>query len=766
MLIAFLVSACGGSGGGDSGGVSQHSAVSVSELNELLEQQGIDVPGLEPGGPYPIPETRTLQWPADFPATIRAGLTDTVFVEGLPLQAAYWFDVALPEAVDSEDVTLFVLNSDIENQSGGAVCYGDPDCIGTVTSGRISLQLVSFASGAATLSITPSATPALINEGSEANPVLLTVSSTQLLHTGTVGGVRTSQGGLQSGRSFYRLNDLQIGQRYSIMLSDPSDNDPELLFDTDSMRCDPSYSGSLRCVLIAGASELEFSVDGGHSLFGASFTIAVSLVSVADAFEGSWHDPLTLMLADSDDQYHLGRSDRYSSYYRLTGLDANRRYQLLMSGSTAPARLKLNSPQTSEAVYAPQCRAIDDVGGSGDQHCLIENVSETYFRVESVEADAQFLLSIITGPGDEGSPVTPLALQLNDSRLSHHGSVNRDSFYRIAGLTPGLMYLLQINAGTSFPAFALSTGSGEEIDCLQRGVTDCIFTALDDLLEVTVSDADSDIGEQFLISVLPIDPGDTVRPAPYQQDMDLDSLALPLAGTVSDWFSQYTVTGLNPDQYYLASIRDRSETMSFAAWPNTASGILCNISLHGGTENGCLTQAGSDGELRIRVGGDSGGQFSIDVTPAAVMQSDYQSRDTPIVIADNSPTAAVSSINVPDTQTVEFIEVVVLIQHGYTQDLNLRLQSPDGRMITLADHVAGTTFGHTVFSDLAGNRAPSEFTSHVLQHYRPGEPLHPLRGINAAGIWRLHVGDDSDSNRSDAQGGALLEWGLRFIGQP
>jgi len=213
VLVALALVGCGGGGGsGNPAGVD----TSADILNLIPNNIGDigDLEDLVTGNP--TPSIRTLVWPGDFPADLQAGLTDPVFVSGLPLQTAYDFDVTLPATVDGERTTLFVLNLSEDQQFGGPVCYGDPSCTGTVTLSTVSLQLVSFDAGTASIDIRPSSTPALVNEGTVTAPVSLVFSGDQLSYSGTVGASRSTQDQITSGQSFYRLSNLSVGKRYEL----------------------------------------------------------------------------------------------------------------------------------------------------------------------------------------------------------------------------------------------------------------------------------------------------------------------------------------------------------------------------------------------------------------------------------------------------------------------------------------------------------------------------------------------------------------------
>ena len=216
MVLALLfVSGCGGSEG-----VGNPQSLTTPDGTTIQIPDSIDLsPPDGVGNTLGTPSIRTLAWPGDFPANIRSGLTDTIMVTGLQTQSAYDFDVTLPPSVDVDETQLFVLNLSEDQQVGGAVCTGDPDCTGTVIHNTVTLQLVSFDSGDATISITPSAEPALINRGSRDNPVPLTLANDQQSFPGTVGAAVQTQQQVSRGQSFYRINGLDQTSRYEIELN-------------------------------------------------------------------------------------------------------------------------------------------------------------------------------------------------------------------------------------------------------------------------------------------------------------------------------------------------------------------------------------------------------------------------------------------------------------------------------------------------------------------------------------------------------------------
>ena len=86
-LAVLYLTACGGSDSSRQSGVSLTpdsviqqlgSPVDIGDIGDITDIVNIDVPN--PGFQEPL--VRTLNWPADFPADIRAGLTDTVLIKG------------------------------------------------------------------------------------------------------------------------------------------------------------------------------------------------------------------------------------------------------------------------------------------------------------------------------------------------------------------------------------------------------------------------------------------------------------------------------------------------------------------------------------------------------------------------------------------------------------------------------------------------------------------------------------------------------------
>ncbi|HSK61715.1 MAG TPA: proprotein convertase P-domain-containing protein [Actinomycetospora sp.] len=112
-----------------------------------------------------------------------------------------------------------------------------------------------------------------------------------------------------------------------------------------------------------------------------------------------------------------------------------------------------------------------------------------------------------------------------------------------------------------------------------------------------------------------------------------------------------------------------------------------------------------------------------------------------VAIPDASTTGVTDGVVLDGSGTVQNVHLQASITHPYTCDLTVRLISPQGTAITVADP--------TDCSRSAPNLAID------LDSSAPGSPLAPFVGEEAAGEWRLQVVDSVGIDQ-----GSLSGWGL------
>ena len=184
---------------------------------------------------------------------------------------------------------------------------------------------------------------------------------------------------------------------------------------------------------------------------------------------------------------------------------------------------------------------------------------------------------------------------------------------------------------------------------------------------------------------------------------------------------------------------------------------------------GCLLNSGPNGNINIRVepsvsdNNEPGGTFKINVKPAFLFTTDFISEDTPIIVPDDSNTGINSQIYVTDAVAkISNITIEIFLAHGYTSDVNIQLISPEGVTIPLVSHIHGSEYTNTKFNDYAKTNINNSSLLRYNNTFRPISPLHILNGGDANGIWTLNIADDTYSNRTDALGGMLHQWGISF----
>jgi subtilisin-like proprotein convertase family protein len=117
-----------------------------------------------------------------------------------------------------------------------------------------------------------------------------------------------------------------------------------------------------------------------------------------------------------------------------------------------------------------------------------------------------------------------------------------------------------------------------------------------------------------------------------------------------------------------------------------------------------------------------------------------------------------ATVDVPESATVQDVNVTVSLTHTYVQYLTLRLRSPDGTVVLLSqqrgadgDDYTGTVFDDGAMTPIAAGAAP--FTG----SFQPEEPLSILNGKGQSGTWTLSI-----HNAWWIQTGTLESWSLEI----
>lgn len=138
------------------------------------------------------------------------------------------------------------------------------------------------------------------------------------------------------------------------------------------------------------------------------------------------------------------------------------------------------------------------------------------------------------------------------------------------------------------------------------------------------------------------------------------------------------------------------------------------------------------------------------------MRHDF-SNTQPVTIDAGGPNTITSTINVTGaTGHIRDVNVMIDIEHTWTSDLRIHLESPGGTRVLLVSGKGGNgdNFRRTVFDD-AATKGIVEGNAPFRGTYRPEENLMLFNDIEADGTWKLIVED-----RVFRDGGSLIRWSL------
>jgi subtilisin-like proprotein convertase family protein len=146
----------------------------------------------------------------------------------------------------------------------------------------------------------------------------------------------------------------------------------------------------------------------------------------------------------------------------------------------------------------------------------------------------------------------------------------------------------------------------------------------------------------------------------------------------------------------------------------------------------------------------------------------YTSTNVPQAIGPGAGLVS-STLTVPGNPRIADLDVLIDLNHGLMNDLDIHLRSPAGNDNGLFTDIGAAATGGQSLMDLALDddaAIPFSFTVMRPLSYKPegggtGDRLHWFDGEDAGGTWTLDIRDDL----ANASGGTLNSWGLRICEQ-
>jgi subtilisin-like proprotein convertase family protein len=139
-----------------------------------------------------------------------------------------------------------------------------------------------------------------------------------------------------------------------------------------------------------------------------------------------------------------------------------------------------------------------------------------------------------------------------------------------------------------------------------------------------------------------------------------------------------------------------------------------------------------------------------------------KTENPPLAIGPNLGTVTNSTLTYTNTANIASARVRVNLTHTWNEDMEIRLISPSGTTIMLADNRGGNTdnYTNTWFDDAATTPIASG-TGPFTGSYIPDSPLSVLNGTPTNGTWTLRVTDTVNQD-----GGQILDWTLELCEVP
>ena len=199
-------------------------------------------------------------------------------------------------------------------------------------------------------------------------------------------------------------------------------------------------------------------------------------------------------------------------------------------------------------------------------------------------------------------------------------------------------------------------------------------------------------------------------------------------------------------------------TQNASSYPNIAAGATqSNLTPFAGT----LSASAPCGQpvalsMSITTAEEGAKTVALSIPTGNAGASQAFTQGVAVAIPDDNPTGASSTLSVSGVGRISDVNVRMNITHPYVGDLEVRLTSPDGTVVTLVDNRGGSgdNFVTTVFDDEAAT-AISAGAAPYTGSFRPEQPLSALDGEDADGTWTLRAID-----QASADIGTLNSWGL------
>lgn len=283
--------------------------------------------------------------------------------------------------------------------------------------------------------------------------------------------------------SQYTLSNLDPSKLYMVTL-DKHQADLDLTVSNYYGFSDSSCDSQLgttkeQCIIVPSATgEIFVKVTADKTLFGSFFELGL-LAGLSD--EGTSASPLDVVHTPGVVTTRNSSVGYYGSYYKITGLEADRMYEVSMIAPSKDIRMSVVRDSTYNST-----RCLSDVTGVAGEFCAMNSDASgvLYIKIDGETEGAEFTLEIKDGLLSEGSSAAPVTVNHIGTLTTSNGQVDKGiSYYKITGLNAKSDYKISVLAPSDDVSLAVFTDANynfQECASFTTGVVDesCLATTL------------------------------------------------------------------------------------------------------------------------------------------------------------------------------------------------------------------------------------------------------------------------------------------------
>jgi len=493
-----------------------------------------------------------------------------------------------------------LLKSQFANCSGSeeSQCIVKADLFGNV---HIKMNALNISQGTG-FRLDVSEYSGVLAEGTKNNPLLLTPSGENWVHTGTAtnnGSYYTVSGLLQN--TVYLLN-INLLSNSSIRVSPYAPPKPAELFvcHYDNTEFD------VRCLIKTNENgEIATEIDVQGKPITAVYELSLSTYSDIMA-QGSEDNP-SIIQVNAESDTHNGSVNDFGSFYQYVGLTPNTTYSLELTSTTTSYLSEIDkneSPDLIRCVVSGASNTNDNCYGksneNGEMLLAIKGKNSPSFG-----GSFTLVLNKQANLVSEGEYFKPKTISFSNQSITYIGKTGAEiNYYSIDNLQANQDYLLTVTDNFSIHnRFNDFTDSNCESYIPDLGEQECLIRANENG-KINISIIANSLGTQdFNLSIVTYT-GSTSE-GTRDNPLELDFANLPTSNTVGLNSSYYVITGLAADtNYNIVFSNMSSKNISPIVYRTQfQSSLACFAREITNDVKQCLATSSSDGKLWINVNG-------------------------------------------------------------------------------------------------------------------------------------------------------------------